>query len=226
LLHAAQRRLRPHNRFSYLAIGSIINRAHDRSVVWGSGAFGTETRRVLNRHAKYLAVRGPLTRNKLRVVGIDCPEVYGDPALLLPLVFDPRTKPSHKVGLVLRHSEAAALSGPLAPDMRVLTMRSNDVEGTITDMLACERIATTSLHGLVIADAYGIPSAWLASDTPKGLDFKYYDYFLAVGKLRRPQPIDLTEPLSRTRLDILKYDDQVINFDSGRLIEASPFVEP
>ncbi|MEP7158673.1 MAG: polysaccharide pyruvyl transferase family protein [Chloroflexota bacterium] len=226
LRRSVVRRLSPRNRFSYLAVGSIVNRAHDASVVWGSGAFGTETRRVLNPRAKYLAVRGPMTRNKLRVVGIDCPAIYGDPGLLLPLVFDPAPMQRYRLGIVLRHSEEAALGPGLEGDVRLISMRSNDVEGTITEMLSCERIVAASLHGLVVADAYGIPSAWLASDTPKGLDFKYYDYMLAVDKVREPQRLDMTVPLTRTHVEALAYDDRPINFDCDRLLEASPFVEP
>jgi len=226
LLHALARAASRRNRFSYLAIGSIVNRAHDRSVVWGSGAFGTETRRVLNSRARYLAVRGPLTRNKLRIAGIDCPDVYGDPALLLPLVFDPAPPKKHRIGVVLRHTEKATLDEAAGDDVRLIAMRSSDVEGTLTEMLSCERICATSLHGLVVADAYGIPSAWLASDTPKGLDFKYFDYFLSVDKVRKPQRVDFRAPVGAAQLAALDYDNRPISFDRDRLLAASPFVEP
>jgi hypothetical protein len=226
LRHMAARRLRPRNRFSYLAIGSIINRAHDRSVVWGSGAFGPEVRTELNRHAAYRAVRGPLTRNLLRVAGISCPEVYGDPALLMPLVFRPDVPKRYRYGLVLRHSEREWLASRTSDDITLIDMRSDDVDGALIQMLSCERLIAASLHGLVLADAYEIPSAWLGSTTPKGLEFKYFDYFLSVDKVRKPQTVDFAvDRLTADQLDRLAYDDRPIAFDRDRLLEASPFVD-
>jgi hypothetical protein len=224
--HRIARELHPRDRFSYLAIGSIVNRAQSRSVVWGSGCFGTEDRRSLNRRASYVAVRGPLTRNLLRIAGIDCPPVYGDPALLMPMVFAPPAVKKYRIGLVLRHSERTWLSTPADDDIRLIDMRSKDVEGALTETLSCDRIVAASLHGLVLADAYGIPSAWLASTTPKGLEFKYHDYFLSVDKIRMAQPIDFDVPrLTLSQLESLTFDDRPIRFDRDRLLEACPFVE-
>jgi pyruvyltransferase len=224
--HRIASELRPHNRFSYLAIGSIINRAQNRSVVWGSGCFGTEDRRSLNGRATYLAVRGPLTRNLLRIAGIDCPPVYGDPALLMPMVFSAPAVKKYPMGLVLRHSERAWLNTPIGEGIALIDMRSKDVEGALVEMLSCERLIAASLHGLVLADAYGIPSAWLASTTPKGLEFKYYDYFLSVDKVRTAQSVDFGVPsLTLRQLESLSFDDRPIRFDRDRLLEASPFVD-
>jgi hypothetical protein len=40
----------------------------------------------------------------------------------------------------------------------------------------CRRIVTGSLHGLVIADAYGLISAWVLHRTAYGGMFKFFDY--------------------------------------------------
>jgi len=91
--------------FSYFAVGSILRRVNSRSIVWGSGTFGTEVRKDLNRKATYLAVRGPLTRNLLRIHGISCPDIYGDPALIIPELFNPPVEKRYSIGIVLRWSE-------------------------------------------------------------------------------------------------------------------------
>ena len=64
----------------YLMIGSIIRLANSQSIVWGSGIINS-TENV--RDAKFLAVRGPLTRKRLLDLGYSVPDKYGDPALLL-----------------------------------------------------------------------------------------------------------------------------------------------
>ena len=186
---------------SFVAVGSVAARARRDSTVWGSGAFGSERRSMFTHSfqstADYRAVRGPLTRSRLLDVGIDCPPVYGDPALLVPMHYWPEVEQTHEVGIVIRHSEH--LWRDVAPDgpVKVIDFGSGDVEAVIRDMLGCRRIISSSLHGLVIADAYGIPNAWLGTDgraggsRPNGGEFKYHDYFASVNKLRRPHHVDL-----------------------------------
>ena len=78
-----------HRRF--LAIGSILGAANGFAEVWGSG-FIHENDRVVGVPRKVHAVRGPFTRDLLLRQGVDCPEVYGDPALLLPRFFNPDSR--------------------------------------------------------------------------------------------------------------------------------------
>jgi len=214
--------------FSYLGIGSIISRANNNSIVWGSGAFGTETKDNLNRKAKYLAVRGPLTRNLLRINGIQCPEVYGDPALLIPGIFNPPVTKKYKIGVILRWSETDWHGVDADRDVKKINLGTSDIEGTLTDILSCERIISSSLHGIILADAYGIPSAWLSSETPKGLEFKFYDYFLSVNKIQKPQQFDFSvKQLTFDDLDKkIKFYSNEIEFDMNKLLNACPFVQP
>jgi pyruvyltransferase len=213
--------------FSYFAIGSIISRANANSVVWGSGAFGTETEGSLHKKATYLAVRGPLTRNLLRIYGINCPEIYGDPALLLPCIFNPTVEKKYKVGVILRWAETSWNDVQADSDVKKIYLGTDNMEGTLTDILSCEKIISSSLHGIILADAYGIPSAWLGSTTPKGLEFKFYDYFLSVGKLQKPQHFDFSVPmLTWTAISqCIRFNEQLIEFDARKLLEACPFIE-
>jgi pyruvyltransferase len=212
---------------SYLGIGSIISRANASSIVWGSGAFGTETKTNLSKKAKYLAVRGPLTRNLLRINGINCPEVYGDPALLIPGVFNPPVQKKYKIGVILRWSETDWHDVDADSDVRKINLGTSDIEGTLTEILSCERIISSSLHGIILADAYGIPSAWLSSTTPKGLEFKFYDYFLSVNKIQKPQQFDFSaNRLTCNALEKnIKFNDREIEFDAKKLLDACPFLQ-
>jgi hypothetical protein len=54
-----------------------------------------------------------------------------------------------------------------------------DVVGAIA---GCDFVLSSSLHGLVVADSFGIPNAWLrVSDRQRGEGFKYRDYYAAFG---------------------------------------------
>ncbi|MGY0627456.1 MAG: polysaccharide pyruvyl transferase family protein, partial [Paraglaciecola chathamensis] len=68
-----------------LSIGSVLHFAENNDVLWGTGRNG-KVREDIHRFEKLdvRAVRGPLTREYLISKGIECPEVYGDPAILTP----------------------------------------------------------------------------------------------------------------------------------------------
>ncbi|SKC35880.1 polysaccharide pyruvyl transferase family protein [Krasilnikoviella flava] len=218
-------RKKPH----YVVIGSIINQATAKSIVWGSGTYGTEGKDEVSPKAHYAAVRGPLTRAKLgasRGFGIRAPEIYGDPALLLPLYYMPEVPVTHEYGVVVRWSERRWAQATFGPGVKMIDFARSDVEAVIRELLSCKRIVTSSLHGLIVADAYGIPNAWLASDSPRGGVYKFYDYFASVDKFRNPQALDLAAgPVTQERLrDSLTFDDEAITYDYRPLLDSSPFL--
>ncbi len=196
---------------SLLAIGSIIHFAKDNDVVWGSGVNGS----VAEHEHRYRAldvraVRGPLTRQFLRTRKISVPEVYGDPALLIRRLagqrFNQRSK--YSVGLVPNMFELGIIQREnlLArfPDIHLIDPRSawNDV---INEIVQCEFILASSLHGLIIADAFAIPSCYLRLSEHEGR-FKYEDYYEGTGRpLRYAPSIEAAlemEPATPLRVDL------------------------
>lgn len=210
---------------NYVAIGSIMSRVRDNSQVWGSGSFGTEQACQLNTRAKYFAVRGPLSRLLLLNAGAEVPEVYGDPALLCPLFFPDDVSKTHDIGLVLRWSEASWLQTQGDEHVKIIDLGSYDVEGTLRDILSCRNILSSSLHGLIIADAYGIPNAFLRSASPKGGQFKFLDYFASVDKFRKSVVIPERQGLlDLTAVKDVQFDGRTINFEAEKLLAACPFL--
>jgi pyruvyltransferase len=210
----------------YVAIGSIVRKVRAQSIAWGTGSFGVEPAGQLDRNGKYKAVRGPLTRSRLLHFKVRCPEVYGDPALLAPLYYFPDIKVTHDIGLVVRWSEPSWPEVEVGSGVKLISYGTDDVEGVIDAMLSCRRIISSSLHGLIVADAYGIPNAWLASRTPKGGEFKFHDYFASVRKHRYPQSYDMTNgPHTVRRLsDAFTFSAEPIVFDHRTLLDACPFM--
>lgn len=209
----------------YVAIGSIIGYVKPGAIVWGTGSFGTEGKAKIEANAEYLAVRGPLTRNKLRIHRIACPPVYGDPALLVPEFYWPRVEKEYELGIVLRHSEEGLLEKYKESGVKVIWLKNDDVEQTIRDMLACKRILTSSLHGLILADAFKIPNAWMVTGTPHGLEFKYFDYFLSVGKVRKSYDTAIMKEswsLGKILKDV-HFDGRDIELDLKPLRKVCPF---
>lgn len=160
---------------NYLICGSVAGYADELSTIWGAG-FLTEYDRI--EHVKEIrAVRGPITRYLIRAQGLECPEIYGDPALLLPRYYKPRLIKRHAWGVVLHYSDLDhefQFANVIRPDLPSFEF--------IDRILECERIMSSSLHGLVVAEAYGIPAEQLKLNGPI-YQLKFDDYNLAKGRV-------------------------------------------
>jgi hypothetical protein len=164
-----------------LAVGSILEYAGPRSTVWGSGILTRGDR--VDPAARLLAVRGPLSRARALECGAECPEVYGDPALLLPRFHQPPPVERRGVGVVAHYSDQPRLVGrwPETPELRLIDVQ-DPVEQVIDRIAACEVIASSSLHGLIVAHAYGVPALWVKfRNLIPDDDVKFHDYFASRG---------------------------------------------
>lgn len=216
---------------NYSCIGSILEWLQNpKKVVWGTGAmYGNQKLRC--KPLKVCAVRGPLTRQYLLGQGIECPEVYGDPALLLPLIYRPAKVKKYKVGII---PHICDFDDPL---VQVLSQQMRNTEITvirmggyadwhdvIDEINECEFIVSSSLHGLILSDAYGVPNVWIEfSDKVIGNGFKFRDYFASVGKDSSVRPIRIT---SETKVEYLlscRKEWCPIEIDLGKLLDACPF---
>jgi len=173
-----------------IAIGSILQWATPQTIVWGSGFISAKSA-IHAQPLKICAVRGPLSRQRVLNLGYECPEVYGDPALLYPRYYHPPQTRKHKLGLVAHYIDRHDPQfSKLKASGKVLDI---NVKGSVNNVIAqinsCERIISSSLHGLILADAYGIPSTWIKiTDKVIGNGFKFRDYFASVGR-------DIKDPL-------------------------------
>lgn len=168
------------NKTNYLAIGSIIHHASKDSIVWGSGIIDKEQH---IEKADFRAVRGPQTRKFLLDLGYDCPEVYGDPALLLPKHYHPETEKIYKLGVIPHYHDYKFASENYGnnPDILVIDLMTMDVKEVTRQILSCKKTISSSLHGLIVSHAYEIPSIWVEfSNKIFGDGIKYRDYLESV----------------------------------------------
>ncbi|HHD80168.1 MAG TPA: polysaccharide pyruvyl transferase family protein [Campylobacterales bacterium] len=208
---------------NYIVIGSILDRVNRYSTIWGAGFISQESQ-CPQKPLKVCAVRGPLTRKKLLESGIECPEVYGDPALLLPKIYSPKIEKKYKLGIIAHYID---MGNPWIKtindaDILILNIQSENPYDFIDQVYSCEKIASSSLHGLIVADAYSIPSLWLEfSDKVVGKGFKFHDYFMSVGR-KDTAPVVVTE---KTTINFLldNFPSYKIEIDLIKLIKASPF---
>lgn len=164
----------------YVTIGSVLTNVNWKCIVWGSGIISAA---YPVKKAKFLAVRGPQTHQYLMNLGYEVPAIYGDPALLLPQYFNPKTKKKYRYGIVPHYNDWKKVKDWYKNDDTVclINLMTDDVEAKTIEFLQCDKIVSSSLHGIIIAHAYGIPAVWQKfSEEVFGDDIKYQDYLESV----------------------------------------------
>lgn len=179
------------HRHNYVIIGSVIDMLlTPDSIVWGAGLI-TENPKIIVKPARICAVRGPKTREVLLSRGIDCPAVYGDPALLLPLYYKTQNREKkYKLGIVPHYADFDKVSSIYSNNEEVHIIRIQgygDWTSFIEEVCQCECIASSSLHGLIISEAYGVPNVWIQNVDGLVTDtFKYEDFYASMHKTIQP----------------------------------------
>lgn len=164
----------------YVTAGSILAHVNSNSIVWGSGII---SKKYPVKKAKFLAVRGPQTRQYLLNLGYKVPEVYGDPGILLPKFYAPKVNVEYKFGIVPHYNDFSIMKNIFDgnKDVLLIDLMTNDIELTTNEILKCKRIISSSLHGIIIAHAYRIEAVWQKfSDMPFGDNIKFQDYFESI----------------------------------------------
>lgn len=160
-----------------LGLRSLVSRP---VYVWGSGLIAQpkgSTRHFLTP----LALRGTLTRDAL---GADPATPLGDPGLLAARMLG-QGKSRQGIGVVPHYvHKADPMIAAVArlPGVKIIDVERGGPE-VCAEIASCDVILSSSLHGLVIADAYGIPNWRLGfAHDLKGGDFKFLDYASALGR--------------------------------------------
>ena len=171
-------------------IGSILEQLPPdfSGAVFGSGLL--RGRPVRLPKARFVAVRGPLTRHLL---GIDVPVALGDPGLLVGR----HSRRSHErwtLGVVPHgihqgNRDVGALVARYPREVNLIDV-ARPPSLVLRDIARCGAVLSTSLHGLIVADAFGIPAAWARLDPDLwGSDFKFRDHEAVVTPGRSRQTV-------------------------------------
>lgn len=160
-----------------LGIGSILSKGNSRSIVWGSGFMNKDE---IFRGGKVYALRGKLSNQMLRTQGYYGTEVFGDPALLLPLFISPSNTKAFKVSFVPHFSEYNKILELCKGKYNVIDLHGTTIEEVVKQITSSEYVLSTSLHGIIVAHAYGIPALWVKYGYIETDGTKFYDYFSSV----------------------------------------------
>lgn len=157
------------------------------------------------------ALRGRFSAQIFGSQEIHVPTVYGDPVWFLPSIIQPASEKRYELGVIVHLSELTELTDAagikerllryklppsLSDNIRIITTITQPnftaLEQKVQEITSCKRIVSTSLHGLVIAETYGIPCVCLRNfgkraafaqldDDSERVDWRVRDFYSGVG---------------------------------------------
>jgi pyruvyltransferase len=229
----------------YITTGSIMCLVENNSIVFGTGfiskdgdiggrRWGSKRNKVFTRPQYVIAVRGPLTRQKLLKNNIPCPENYGDPLILMPCIYDKQKVVNENiVGIILHYHDenknkekVMKLKKNLEKsgyDVKFIDILvGNDYKKIIDEINDCKYIISSSLHGVIMGIVYKKITCFAKfGDSLIGGQFKFQDFF---------QSIDINYKYKHTiKSNILKnyirVDYDKLYSTGTKLIKLIPFVD-
>lgn len=144
------------------------------------------------RKMQFPIVRGKLTASVLKKSGyLKEDVVVGDIGLLASDLLTEKVEKKYSLGVIPHFRD---LDSPLiwkilekTPQSTCINVQDSPVN-VIKKIAECERIVSTSLHGLIVADSLHVPNLWLENpwvhyERPiEDYRFKYNDYYSALGQ--------------------------------------------
>ena len=173
-----------------IACGSVIDhlpRSGWTGIIAGAGQLQRSTTTDLS-DATVLGVRGPLTRNRIRTSNVP---IVGDPGLLAPMLV-PTPHKTHEVGIIAHWSDKDLVNRELWRARKVgypvtVINVADDPLDVIIAIGSCRKIVSSALHGIIIADAWGIPRRAevfpaMRTNPHEGGFMKFDDYASSIGQ--------------------------------------------
>jgi hypothetical protein len=216
-----------------IAIGSLLKKLNKtgnwlfkrKIAVWGTGSIGEDAAKYPKWH-NYYAVRG---KKSLELIPSDKSVVLGDPGLLCEHIYcDISRNIKNTIGIVPHYKDRNnELVKELCKKSKYFIYIDvcSDPITVIKQIASCRMILSSSLHGLVVADALHIPNAWIKLSNLVGPnDFKFYDYYSIYG-LSKISPFPLSVHDTPETIEVIQdsYKRDGLENIKKALLEAFPF---
>jgi len=216
--------------YRYITVGSILHLLQEYDIVWGTGMIDDRAINVPE-GVVFHAVRGPLTRECLIKQGINVPEVYGDPGMLMKYIYMPDVDVEYSVGVIPHAVDVEEYKKKITKklkekfDLHFIDIWGG-VEYVMDEVAKCEIIISSALHGIILAESLGKPTAFVVmSNKIIGGQFKFKDYYLSTGR-KDITPIDWVKKIGANEIKkAICWAEEITKpkIDLEKLLEACPF---
>ena len=167
-----------------IAIGSYLHIARNDYYIYGTGL---RTNPPIEGRLSYTnlhisACRGPKTHAFLKnEKKLNSPGIFGDPALLLKELYVPQkmNELTQKIAIIPHKSHYGHYK-KMKLDKKYVVINPREHWKTVVDSIySAKSIISSSLHGLIVADAYNKPNIMLCEIELTEGTFKFKDYYLS-----------------------------------------------
>lgn len=191
-------------RIHLMTVGSLIGLMPFDAVIWGTGIHRVNIAKNLINNRKKIsydirAIRGPVTKFVMDIAGYQCPDVFGDPAVLMKLIYQPENvKKEYDVSVIyhLFHKNSEKKEG-----IHYIDTQTDDYNFFINEIIKSKLIISSSLHGIILAETYGIPAIFLSEGMEEEI-IKYFDWYYSTGRCNIKMALSLEEALSMEPMEI------------------------
>ena len=166
-----------------LFCGSILAKSNKNSVILGAGFISEEQSLNAINYNRIIGVRGNLTAQSLLIHDKNISfQFKADPGLLAREIVKPRDENYISNGLVgvIPHFVDSEIANKIIgsnPNYLIIDIKKEYKE-VCSQILKCDKVLSSSLHGLIFSDAMNVPNTWIGfSNKLKGGDFKFRDYY-------------------------------------------------
>lgn len=209
-----------------LAVGSLCGMETEDVTIWGSGFhtmdFIVETfNRKNSKKLDFRAVRGPVTRMIYKSMGYNPPEVYGDPGILMPFLYEGSvTEKKYDVSLIIHCGNKEYEKYKKIPNLHFIDIKTDDYKFFIDELLASKRVISSALHGIILSETYGIPTTFFNSgDYIERAMMKYCDWYHSTNRkdfkiattieeaiAMEPEPVPDFKEMQNNLIEAFPYD--------------------
>ena len=197
-----------------IGVGSLMHMLPKNytGTILGTGIIDNEELRLEG--ATFAAVRGELSKKNLRLPQ-DSPT--GDLGLLAKKLLDnKKTSKTFTVGLIPHYVDKShpwieQIMQFLGPKGCVIEVQDS-ARSVINQVAQCELIVSSSLHGIIVSDALGIPNVWMElSDKVIGDGFKFWDYNSSINYEQAPLKVTSTSKFKDIELNISNKSSNLVS---------------
>lgn len=187
-------------RAEMFAIGSMLQvvkrsfkeprESGEKPCVWGTGLLNPVFGHDFLKQVDLALVRGPITAALLKCEM----KRFGDPGLLINDALPFEGARQDRIGIVPHYTlmkDRDLLAFVASDPAYLLIDPRGDAAEVCLAIASCAHVFASSLHGLIVADAYGVPNTWIEPEGQSWL--KYLDYAASVGRRDMMAPLALDE---------------------------------
>lgn len=214
------------NKGSLCSIGSIALHQYPNAMqFWGSGVISADSKSYNAKDHEYHSVRGPLSRRKIIESGGECPEIYGDPGLLIPYLFEiERQKKEYEFSIFPHYADYKKAKKMIeGTSFGIIDIKKDTME-VIKEASKSSFLICSSLHALMLAESLSIPCCLVKlGDNLFGKMFKFEDYYNSTNR-----EIRFVDNSKDNRLTIDKYQrlwasTPKMKIDLRPMLDSFPF---